>query len=63
MTPDDPARALHAPFTLPENFDPIPGHCSRCGGPALCDEGRWWHDGPSCRANGPVAEFVPDPPE
>ncbi len=58
---DDPHRALVAPFKIPDDFDPIPGTCSRCGGDAWCDEGRWWHDGPSCRANGPTAEFLPDP--
>lgn len=63
LTDDHPARALHSPFVLPDSWSPILGHCSRCGGDALLAEDRWWHDGPSCRANGPTAEFVPDPPE
>lgn len=62
MTQDDPARALNAPFTLPAEWDPIPGRCSRCNRPALLSEGRWWHDGPSCTYRyGNTAEFLPDP--
>lgn len=58
---DDPHRAVASPFTLPADWDPIPGRCSRCGADAWCDEGRWWHDGIACPARGPGAEFIPDP--
>lgn len=60
LTQDDPARALHSPFTLPDDWDPIPGTCSRCGRDAWCDEGRWWHDGDACPPTR-AAEFLPDP--
>jgi hypothetical protein len=61
---DDPWRAVVSPFKIPDDFDPIPGRCSRCQGEAWCDEGKWWHDGLSCAPRyGAVAEFIPDPPE
>lgn len=58
--PDDPMRAVHSPFVHPADWHPLFGTCSRCGGDALLAEDRWWHDGPSCPANGPTAEFLPD---
>lgn len=61
MTQDDPARALHSPFTLAEDWDPIPGTCSRCGGPALLIESGWHHDGRGCDPRRAMAaEFIPD---
>lgn len=39
----DQARAVREPFVLPEDWNPIPGHCSRCRRPALLVEDRWWH--------------------
>lgn len=64
LTRDDPARALHSPFILPDDWDPIPGTCSRCGNPALLIESGWHHDGRGCdpRRAG-RAEFIPDAEE
>jgi len=60
-TPDSVGRALSAPFLTPVDFTPIPGTCSRCGGPAWLGERRWWHDDEPCRARyGQTAEFLPD---
>ena len=61
---DDPNRAIHAPFCLPDDWDPIYGTCSRCGNPALLVETGWHHDGKGCdpRKAG-TAEFIPDPPQ
>jgi hypothetical protein len=63
LTQDDPARALIAPFTLPQDWDPIPGTCSRCHRPALLTETGWHHDGHGCdpRKAG-AARFIPDDP-
>ena len=58
---DDPHRALDAPFTLPDDWDPIPGTCTRCGADAWLGEKRWWHNGPACESRGRGAEFLPDP--
>jgi len=64
---NEPWRAVDAPFTTPDEWDPIPGTCSRCGRRAFLGETRSWHDGPPCRARRtdkltqPVpAEFIPD---
>lgn len=58
----DMFRAVREPFSLPDDWNPIFGHCSRCGNPAVLNEDRWWHDGKGCdpRKAGP-AEFIPDP--
>lgn len=54
-------RALDAPFTPPDEWQPIPGTCTRCGQPAWLGERRWWHDGPPCPAGyRRGAEFQPD---
>jgi hypothetical protein len=59
---DDPIRAVREPFTLPDEWDPIPGTCSRCGGPAVLNEDRWWHDGRGCDPSKRAApHFIPDP--
>lgn len=58
---DHPQRSLDAPFSVPDEWDPIPGHCSRCGGRAYLGETRWWHEGPACPARGRTAEFIPGP--
>ncbi len=52
-------RALDAPFTQ-AGWQPIPGHCSRCGQPAWLGETKWWHDGAACRHDWRTAEFLPD---
>ena len=57
---DEPARALDAPFALPDDWDPIPSTCSRCGGDAWLGETKWWHDKETCAGRGPTAEFQPD---
>jgi hypothetical protein len=57
---DEPERALDAPFTIPDEWAPIPGRCSRCGGDAELGETKWWHLGGPCPARGRVAEFLPD---
>lgn len=54
-------HAVDAPFTPLNDWDPIPGHCSRCGGRAWLGQTRWWHDGPVCPSRGMPAEFLPDP--
>jgi hypothetical protein len=61
---DDPDRALRQPFTLPEDWDPLYGHCSRCKGPALLVEDRWWHDTAGCDPRkAEAAHFIlGDPP-
>lgn len=51
-------RALDAPFAL-NDWDPIPGTCSRCGRAAWLGETRWWHDLEPCASRGQGAEFVP----
>ena len=59
--PDDPMRALVAPFTVPADWAPIFGSCSRCGGDAILIESGWHHDGKGCdprRAE--AAQFIPD---
>ena len=61
--PDDPMRALVAPFTPAPDWDPIYGSCSRCGADAVLIETGWHHDGVSCdprRAE--AAQFIPDEP-
>lgn len=62
--PDDPMRAVRDPFRLAEDWDPLYGHCSKCGNLAVLVEDRWWHDGAGCdpRKAGP-AEFILDDPE
>jgi len=57
---DDPHRALDAPFTPPDEWDPIPGTCSRCGAKAELGETKWWHIDQPCQARGRTAEFLPD---
>jgi hypothetical protein len=57
--PEDEWRALDAPFMDPDEWDPIPGHCSRCGQPAYLGIRRWWHLGAVCRPSKP-AKFIPD---
>lgn len=57
---DEPERALDAPFTVPDDWAPIPGRCSRCGGDAELGETSWWHLDEPCPARGRVAEFLPD---
>lgn len=60
---DDLARAFREPFRLPDDWNPIPGRCSRCGNPALLVEDRWWHDASACDPRkAAAAEFIPDPP-
>ena len=59
MTPDE-QRALDAPFTTPDEWDPIPGTCTRCGADAWLGERRWWHDKEPCPSRGMPAEFLPD---
>ncbi|MDI5965734.1 hypothetical protein [Streptantibioticus silvisoli] len=54
----DEWRALDAPFQ-PGDWQPRPGHCSRCGQPALAGVTRWWRLGDTCRANR-TAVFVAD---
>lgn len=62
--PDDPMRALVAPFTPAPDWDPIYGSCSRCGADAVLIETGWHHDGVGCDPRKAVAaEFIPDPPE
>jgi hypothetical protein len=64
--PDDPSRALRQPFVLPDDWDPLHGHCSRCKAPALLFENRWWHDTKGCdpRKTAEPAHFIlGDPPE
>jgi hypothetical protein len=58
---DDPHRALDAPFTPPDEWDTIPGRCSRCGQPAELGETKWWHVGETCPSRGRPSEFHPDP--
>lgn len=53
-------RAIDAPFAL-NDWEPLPGRCSRCGQPAWLGERRWWHDGEPCPSRGRGAEFLPDP--
>lgn len=53
-------HAVDAPFTPLNDWDPIPGACSRCGQPARLGERRWWHDGAPCASRGRTAEFLPD---
>lgn len=61
---DDPLRALFAPFTVPADWAPIFGHCSRCGGDAVLIETGWHHDGRGCDPRkAEAAEFIPDPIE
>lgn len=61
LTDDHPARALHAPFSLPADVHPRFGSCSRCGADAIEISGRWSHDAISCAPRyGVAAEFVPD---
>ena len=55
----DEWRAVDAPFAL-NDWEPLPGRCSRCGKPAWLGETRWWHDGEPCRSTRP-AEFLSDP--
>jgi hypothetical protein len=68
MTADPQWRAVDAPFTTADEWDAIPGTCSRCRQPAALGERRWWHLGPPCRARRsdqltqPVpADFIPTP--
>ncbi len=64
MTDDTPFRALVAPFTVPDDFDPIFGSCSRCGGDAILIESGWHHDGKGCDPHrAEAAQFIPDLPE
>lgn len=61
---DDRFRHVVAPFTVPDDWDPIYGTCSRCGGPAVLIETGWHHDGHACdprRAE--AAQFIPDEPD
>lgn len=61
--PDDPMRALVAPFMIPADWDPIYGRCSRCGGDAVLIETGWHHDGKGCDPRkAEAAEFIPDAP-
>jgi hypothetical protein len=52
-------RTLDAPFTEPDDWQPIPGTCSRCGQPAYLGTRRWWHLGTVCPPKRP-ADFIPD---
>ena len=62
--PDDPMRALVAPFTVPADWDPVYGSCSRCGADAVLIESGWHHDGVGCDPRkAAAAEFIPDLPE
>ncbi|MHA6764705.1 hypothetical protein [Streptacidiphilus sp. PAMC 29251] len=62
MTEDDPARALIAPFTLPQDWNPTYGTCSRCGRDAVQTDTGWHHDGRGCDPRrAAAAEFIPDP--
>jgi hypothetical protein len=63
MKPDDAWRTLDAPFLPREEWHPIAGTCSRCGGRAWLGETRWWHVQGHCPSRGPEAEFLPDLPE
>ncbi|MFC1418583.1 hypothetical protein [Streptacidiphilus cavernicola] len=61
--PDDAWRAIDAPFRPRDDWQPIPGACSRCGERAWLGETRWWHHtGRACPSRRP-AEFIPDPAE
>ncbi|MCX4750916.1 hypothetical protein OG455_41280 [Kitasatospora sp. NBC_01287] len=61
MTQHDQAtRALDAPFTPPDDWDPIPGTCTRCGQPAWLGETKWWHNAEPCQSRGRTADFLPD---
>lgn len=58
--PADEWRSLDAPFTLRDDWDPIPGTCSRCGAKAWLGITKWWHDdGKVCPSRKP-ADFLPD---
>jgi hypothetical protein len=57
---DDPWRALDAPFTPDDDWQPVPGTCSRCGQPAYLGISRWWHLGAVCPSRGRAADFLPD---
>lgn len=60
--PDDPFRALVAPFMPVPDWDPIYGRCSRCGADAVLIETGWHHDGVGCDPRKAVAaQFIPDP--
>jgi hypothetical protein len=64
LTDDDPMRALVSPFVHPDDFDPIFGRCSRCGGDAILIETGWHHDGKGCDPRkAEAAQFIPDAPE
>lgn len=57
--PCDRWRALDDPFGLDEDWQPIPGTCSRCGQPAALGTRRWWHLDAPCPARGRTATFIP----
>jgi hypothetical protein len=60
--PDDAWRSLDAPFLTRDEWSPISGTCSRCGGRSWLGTTKWWHAKGHCPSRGPGAEFLPDKP-